>query len=38
VLEDDRETRAVFEQAGWQMDGQRNEIVSGLTQIRYVAR
>ena len=38
VLEDDRETRAVFEQAGWQADGQRNEIVSGLTQIRYVAR
>jgi lincosamide nucleotidyltransferase A/C/D/E len=38
VLEDDRETRAVFEQAGWQTDGKRNEIVSGLTQIRYVAR
>ena len=38
VLEDDRETRAVFDQAGWQTDGKRNEIVSGLTQIRYVAR
>jgi lincosamide nucleotidyltransferase A/C/D/E len=38
VLEEDRPLRAAFEQSGWQLDGQRNEIVSGLTQIRYVAR
>ena len=38
VLEDDPATRSVFEQSGWKPDGGRNEIVSGLTQIRYAAR
>lgn len=38
LLEDDRFTRALFERAGWQPDGATHEILSGLTQIRYVAR